>query len=62
KIFKDTYGSDFVNERICRRYFLCLKKDDFSLKVEPRTRCSKNSILSNYRLPLKKIQPALLEN
>ncbi|KAM3179950.1 hypothetical protein ACTXT7_017270, partial [Hymenolepis weldensis] len=51
KTLKDTYGNDVVNE-----------KDDFSLIDGPRAGCSKNSILSNCKLPLMKIQPALLEN
>ncbi|KAM3183188.1 hypothetical protein ACTXT7_010834 [Hymenolepis weldensis] len=64
KILKDTYGSDVVNEKICRRWFSAsdFKKDDSRLKDEPRTGCSKNSVLSNCKLPLMKIQLALLEN
>ncbi|KAM3173276.1 hypothetical protein ACTXT7_012830 [Hymenolepis weldensis] len=64
KTLKDTYGSDVVNEKTCRRWFSAggLKKDDFNLKDEPRAGCSKNSILSIFKLPLMKIQLALLEN
>ncbi|VUZ46173.1 unnamed protein product [Hymenolepis diminuta] len=61
---KDTYGNDVVNEKTCRRWFSAdgFKKDDPSLKDESRAGCSKNSILSSCKLPLMKIQPALLEN
>ncbi|KAM3185002.1 hypothetical protein ACTXT7_007250 [Hymenolepis weldensis] len=61
---KDTYGNDVVNEKTCRRWFSSggFKKDDFSLKDGPRAGCSKKSILCNCKLPLMKIQPALLEN
>ncbi|VUZ46934.1 unnamed protein product, partial [Hymenolepis diminuta] len=60
---KDTYGNDVVSEKTCRRWFSAggFKKDDFSLKDEPRVGCSKNSLLSNWKLPLMKIQSALLE-
>ncbi|VUZ56919.1 unnamed protein product [Hymenolepis diminuta] len=63
KTLEDTNGSDVVNEKACRRWFSAggFKNDDFSLKGEPRTGCSKNSILSNWKLPLMKIQPPLLE-
>ncbi|KAM3172289.1 hypothetical protein ACTXT7_014840 [Hymenolepis weldensis] len=52
-----------VNEKIWRRWFSAggFKKDDFSLKDEPRAGCSKNLILINCKLPLMKIHPALLE-
>ncbi|VUZ43844.1 unnamed protein product [Hymenolepis diminuta] len=48
----------------CKRWFSAggFKKGDFSLKNEPRAGCSKNSILSNCKLPLMGIQPAPLEN
>ncbi|KAM3187405.1 hypothetical protein ACTXT7_002381 [Hymenolepis weldensis] len=64
KKLKEIYGNDVVNEKTCRRWFSAgdIKKDDFSLKDEPRAGCSKNSILSNCKLPLMKIQPAQLEN
>ncbi|VUZ53732.1 unnamed protein product, partial [Hymenolepis diminuta] len=64
KILKDTYANDVVNERTCRRWFSAggFKKDYFSLKDELRGGCSKNPIVSNWKLPLMKIQPALLEN
>ncbi|VUZ55560.1 unnamed protein product [Hymenolepis diminuta] len=53
-----------MNEKICRRCSSAdsFKKDDFNLKDKPRARCSKYSILSNWKLPLMKIQPAILEN
>ncbi|KAM3175514.1 hypothetical protein ACTXT7_008360 [Hymenolepis weldensis] len=59
-----TYGNDVLNEKTCRMWFSAggFKKDHFSLKDEPITGHSKNSILSNRKLPLMKIQPALLEN
>lgn len=41
KTLKDTYGNDVVNEKTCRRWFSRFKKDDFSLKDEPRAGCSK---------------------
>ncbi|VUZ54812.1 unnamed protein product [Hymenolepis diminuta] len=64
KILKDTYGNDVVKEKTSRRWFSAggFKKDDFSLKDEPRAGCSKNSILSNCKLPLMKILPERLEN
>ncbi|KAM3185100.1 hypothetical protein ACTXT7_007056 [Hymenolepis weldensis] len=67
KTLKNTYGNDVVNEKTYRRWFSAggFKKDDFSLKDERQTesRLLKNcSILSNCKLPLMKIQPALLEN
>ncbi|VUZ54248.1 unnamed protein product [Hymenolepis diminuta] len=64
KTLKDTYGNNVVNKETCRGWFSPsrLKKDDFSLKDEQRGGCSTNSILSNCKLPLMKIQPALLEN
>ncbi|VUZ56928.1 unnamed protein product, partial [Hymenolepis diminuta] len=57
KTLKDTYANDDVNKKTCKRWFLPsrFKKDDFSLKDEPRTGCSKNSILSDCKLPLMKI-------
>ncbi|VUZ46292.1 unnamed protein product [Hymenolepis diminuta] len=64
KTLKDTYGNDIVDEKTCRRWFSAggFKKDDPSLKDESRAGCSKNcSVLSNCKLPLMKIQPALLE-
>ncbi|VUZ51824.1 unnamed protein product, partial [Hymenolepis diminuta] len=62
KTLKDTFGNDVVNEKTCRRWFSVggFKKDDFSLKDESKAGRSKNSILSNCKLPLMKIQPALL--
>ncbi|VUZ39361.1 unnamed protein product [Hymenolepis diminuta] len=64
KTLKDTCGNDVVDKETCRRWFSPsrFKKDDFRLKDEPRVGCLKNSILSNYKLTLMKIQPALLEN
>ncbi|KAM3188140.1 hypothetical protein ACTXT7_000909 [Hymenolepis weldensis] len=69
KTLKDTYvvTNNVVNEKACRSWFSAggFKKDDFSLKDERRTESrmlKKNSILSNCKLPLMKIQPALLEN
>ncbi|VUZ50138.1 unnamed protein product [Hymenolepis diminuta] len=62
KALKPTYGNDVVNKNTCRKWFSRFKKDDFSLKDEPRAGCSTNSILNNCRLPLMKMQPALLEN
>ncbi|KAM3173204.1 hypothetical protein ACTXT7_012972 [Hymenolepis weldensis] len=67
KTLKDTYGNDFVNEKTCRRWSSAggFKKDAFSLKDRETNReqdALKNSILSNCKLPLMKIQPALLEN
>ncbi|VUZ57756.1 unnamed protein product, partial [Hymenolepis diminuta] len=64
KTLKNTYGNDVVNEKICRRRLSAgaVMQDDFSLKDEPRAGCSKISILSNWKLPLMQIQPALLEN
>ncbi|KAM3182063.1 hypothetical protein ACTXT7_013153 [Hymenolepis weldensis] len=67
KTLKDTYGNDVVNEKTCRRWLSAggFKKDDFSLKDERRIESrmlKKNSILNNCKLPLMKIQPALLEN
>ncbi|VUZ45274.1 unnamed protein product, partial [Hymenolepis diminuta] len=52
KTLNDTCGNDVVNEKTCRRWFSAggFKKDDFSLKNEPRAGCSKNSILSNCKL------------
>ncbi|KAF2357242.1 Reverse transcriptase RNA-dependent DNA polymerase [Trinorchestia longiramus] len=41
KTLKDTYGNDVANEKTCRRWFSRFKKDDFSLKDEPRAGCSK---------------------
>ncbi|VUZ43615.1 unnamed protein product [Hymenolepis diminuta] len=38
---KDTYGNDVVNEKTCKRWFSRFTKDDFSLKDEPRSGCSK---------------------
>ncbi|KAM3181436.1 hypothetical protein ACTXT7_014385 [Hymenolepis weldensis] len=64
KTLKDTCANDVVNEKTCRRWFSSFKKDDFSQKDEKRTesRKLKNPILSNCKLPLMKIQLALLEN
>ncbi|VUZ53749.1 unnamed protein product [Hymenolepis diminuta] len=64
KALKDAYANDFVNEKTCRRWFSIsrFKKDDFSLKDEPKAECPKNSILSDCKLSLMIIQPELLEN
>ncbi|VUZ48992.1 unnamed protein product [Hymenolepis diminuta] len=58
---KDNYGNDVVNKKTCRRWFSAgdFKKDDFSLKDEPRTGCSKKSILRNWKLSLMKIKSHL---
>ncbi|VUZ38921.1 unnamed protein product [Hymenolepis diminuta] len=59
KTFEDTDGNDVVNAKTCRRWFSAgsFKKDDLSLKDEPRAGCSKSPTLSNCKLPLMKIQP-----
>ncbi|VUZ51289.1 unnamed protein product [Hymenolepis diminuta] len=43
KILKDTYGNDIVYEKTSRRWFSAggFKKNDSSLKDEPRVGCSK---------------------
>ncbi|KAM3181256.1 hypothetical protein ACTXT7_014727 [Hymenolepis weldensis] len=53
KTLKDTYANDVVNEKIWRRWFSAggFKKDEFGLKDESRAGCSKNSIVSNCKLP-----------
>ncbi|VUZ45680.1 unnamed protein product [Hymenolepis diminuta] len=62
KALKDTYASDVVNEKTCRRWFSLsrFKKDGSGLKDKPRAGCSKNSILNNCKLTLMKIQSAIL--
>ncbi|VUZ51595.1 unnamed protein product [Hymenolepis diminuta] len=63
KTFKGTYANYVVDEKTCRRW--CSAggvKSCCYLKDKPRAGCTKNSILSNCKLPLMKIQPALLED